>query len=377
MSADDDNKTHEPTAKRLAELRGKGTILRSKDLTSGLVFLTTIILLFYMLSDVKHCFEENFISCFTSFKDLIANPDLFGKFIKALAVKNFRMIFPVFLFAVLISLFSPFIFGGWNFTLNVLKFDILKFNPIEGLKKYFSIKNAMVNLGKSFLKSTFILGVMVLFIFFKKDSIFSLSSYTLSSAISNGFSIIEQFIVIISFTLLLLIAIDMIHHYVSYQKNVKMSSQEVKEESRSSEGNPEVKGRIKSKARALVKQLLAKTVPKANVVITNPTHYAVALRYDPDKDHAPKVIAKGKDFIAQQIRLIAIANGVPLYEAPSLARAIYYTANIDHEVNSGLYMAVAIVLSYVHQLKNYQMGSGKAPNYVREFELPEEFIFDE
>ena len=181
--------------------------------------------------------------------------------------------------------------------------------------------------------------------------------------------------ILTSFTVILLIIFDVFYQYAQFQNQSKMSDQELKDEYKDAEGSAEVKRKIRSSQFAMYRQRLSVSVPRANVIVTNPTHYAIALRYEANKDKAPKVVAKGKGPVAQQIRSLAIANGVPIYEAAPLARAIYHTTKLNTEIHPELYMSVAIVLSYVHQLKNYQMGIGKQPEYVEDLEIPKEFIF--
>ncbi len=156
-----------------------------------------------------------------------------------------------------------------------------------------------------------------------------------------------------------------------------MTDQEVRDEGKESEGNPEVKRKIRSTQLQRLRQRLQQAVPKSTVVITNPTHYAVALAYDSQRDNAPRIMARGCDLIAHEIRMLAVANAIPIYEAPVLARAIYHSGKVGREIHPGLYMAVAIVLSYVHQLKSFQVGVGAAPVPVYEFDIPTELIFKE
>jgi len=197
----------------------------------------------------------------------------------------------------------------------------------------------------------------------------------MAASINVGYSIIKSFIILLCITLIALMAFDVFYQYVQFQNQSKMTGQELKDEYKDTEGSVDVKRKIRSAQFALLRQRLAVSVPQANVVITNPTHYAIALKYDAKKDRAPKVVAKGKGPLAQQIRFLAIANAIPIYEAPPLARAIYHTSKVNTEIHPELYMSVAIVLSYVHQLKNYQMGAGKQPDFVEDLEIPKEFIY--
>ena len=164
-----------------------------------------------------------------------------------------------------------------------------------------------------------------------------------------------------------------IYSFFSYQKKIKMTTQEIKDERKNTEGSPEVKGKRRSMQLALARKNIQRTVPEASVIITNPTHYAVALKYIEGEDKAPKIIAKGIEHIAKEVRIIAIKNAIPIYEEPQLARAIYHTGKVGTYIKEDLYQAVAVVLAYVVQLKNYQQGVGDMPTKEHAIELPPEY----
>lgn len=369
-------KEHKPTGKRLGELHKKGTVMRSRDFAGGVLFIAAFMELYYFSSRFKLRLEDNFITAFKSIRYVLFNHDQIFHILSKMVVDNILLILPNLCSLVVIVLFTPVIFGGWNFTLHPLKFSFSKFNVVHNLMNMFSMK-MFVDIGKSMLKAFFIIGALIFFISHNQNSILNLMNLSSTNAINGGFTLIVEFLVVICILVMVIAGIDMGYTYYTYTKQIKMTTQEVKDESKDAEGSPMVKQKIRSKQYALLKQRLMKSVPRANVIVTNPTHYAIALRYDDSKDKAPKVIAKGKDLIAQQIRLIAISNAVPIYEAPLLARAIYFSTQIGYEIPPGLYKAVAIVLTYVQQLKNYQLGKGIVPQYVRDLEIPEELIYDE
>lgn len=377
METESQDKQHQASAKRLSEMRKKGSVPRSRDLTSSLVLIMAVMILVNMSSTFKGRLIENFSLSFGSINDVVSNNVELSYVIKKMAMDNFILLLPLFILLFAVVLASPFLFGGWNFTLEVLGFKFEKLNPLTNLQRIFSPTKALIEIFKSVLKAAFIISVLASFFYYKKAEIFSLINYPASVAIHGSYSLVSGFAIILCCSLIILALADVIYHYFQFQKDSKMSTQELRDEGKDAEGNVEVKRKIRSKQMALIKQRLSVLVPQATVIITNPTHYSVALRYDERKDTAPKVLAKGKDFSAQQIRQIAVANAIPIYEAPALARAIFHTTKIGFEIHPALYMAVALVLSYVHQLKNFQSGRGQQPKFVSDFEIPKEFIYHE
>jgi flagellar biosynthetic protein FlhB len=369
-------KQHEASSKRLSELRDRGQTLRSRDLTSGMVVMVAILSLVYLGENFKMIFEDNFIISFNEIKQVMTDNDFPGTTLNKLAKDNLFVLIPFFSMLLITAFLSPFVFGGWNFTLNVIKFNAGKLSPTSNLSNIFS-KRIFVELSKSLLKFALIISTLLLFASSKLGNIKLLLTVPLNTAMTASYGMTVNYIYVLCFAIIIIGSFDALYHYFDYQIRHKMTTQELKDEHKEAEGSVDVKRKIRSKQIALMKQRLHLTVPKATVIITNPTHYAIALRYDDKKDRAPKVVAKGKDLMAGQIRHLAIANGVPIYQAPVLARAIYHTSQIGSEIHPGLYMAVAIVLSYVHQLKNYQMGYGQIPNYISDLEVPKELVYDE
>lgn len=377
MADDQLDKKHDATGKRLEDLRKKGQVMRSRDLSGGLILIAGIILIIFMQKEFQVLVLENFKTSFSNIKDILLVQNFPGDYLKNIAVKSFMLLIPLFSGLLLVTLLSPFLFGGWNFTWNALEFKLEKFNIITNIQNLFSPKRIGSEIIKSLLKVSFVMGVFVYYFYGKKNDIHALTSLSAKSAIYSSGAIIQQFISTISIAIVFLMAFDMLYTYFQFHEKSKMSGQEVKDEHKNMEGNAEVKRKLKSAQFALLRQRLSQTVPQAHVIVTNPTHYAVALRYHDKKDKAPRVMAKGTDEIALQIRILAAANGIPIYQAPLLARAIYHSSKINQEISPELYMAVAIVLSYVNQLKNYQQGIGRLPTFVSDLEIPQEFIYDE
>ena len=374
---DAQDKQHKPSSKKLADLRKEGRTLRSRDLSGGLIFIVAIMMLSYMSASYEKDLLGNFTQSYSSIKQVVGDNDFLFIVLRKIVIKNFLLIAPLFA-ALLVTVFcAPIAFGGWNFSWQAVGIKFSKLNPITNLMNIFSPKRAAVEILKSVLKFTFIMGVLVNYFFLNKHEILILVNYPAKVAIASSYHLVVSFVTWMAGALIFVISFDLIQQFFQYQSQVKMSSQELKDEHKDAEGSGEVKRKMRSAQMQLLKQRMTQSVPKANVIITNPTHYSIALRYDERRDKAPKVVAKGKGALAKQIRNIAITNAIPIYEAPPLARAIYHTTKLNREVHPALYMAVAIVLSYVHQLKSFQMGIGSAPIKTNALEVPEEFIFNE
>lgn len=370
-------KEHEASGKRLAKLSEQGNVMRSKDFSGGLLFFVGLMILMFMSTSFKDRLEKNFFISFGGIKNVLDDNFNVTGFLASLIWVNFKLILPIFFFMMVTVICTPMLFGGWNFTIQPIKFNLNKLNPLNNIKNIFGFSRVIPEVIKSTLKAFIIMGVLFYFVFSNKNHIISLINYTPETAAIECYSVMTDFAFLLSYTIIFISSVDMAYTWFTYKSQTKMSTQELKDEAKEQEGTGLAKKRMHSMKMARLRHRISQTVPKANVVIVNPTHYSVAIRYDREKDNAPKLLAKGKGPIAQQIRTLAIANGIPIYEAPSLARAIFFTTKINHEIHPNLYMAVAIVLSYVHQLKNYQMGIGQLPNFVRDFEIPKEFIYDE
>ncbi len=241
--------------------------------------------------------------------------------------------------------------GGWNFTLEPLSFNLEKLNPVGGIKKIFNWQGA-VELFKSSAKFAVVAGVAAMLLDQRNREFLALEHEPLETGLAHAGHLYVWAFLSLSLSLTLIAAVDVPFQRWTYARRMRMTKQEVKDESRDMEGRPEIKGRIRKLQREMARRRMMQEVPKADVVVTNPTHYAVALRYDQRCMAAPRVVAKGTDLIALHIRRVAAAHGVPIFEAPPLARALHASTEIEREIPAALYLAVAQVLAYVYQLKS-------------------------
>jgi flagellar biosynthetic protein FlhB len=369
-------KKYDPSSKRLEELKRKGQVLRSRDLSGGILIMVSVTTLSSLSSFYQTQFKHNFIESFSEISTILRQQDYFLSLIKKLVINNCILLIPI-LIVVLISVFlSATLFGGWNFSLQPLAFNLEKLNPTANISSIFSART-LVEIIKSFAKFFLIFLFAFYFFYSHFNELTTLANLQIKPAILTSYALLFRFSWSLLISLIFIVGADMVHQYVQFINKNKMSLQELKDEQKDTDGNLESKRRQKSVQFALLKQRLSIVVPKATVIVTNPSHYAIALCYRDGKDKAPKIIAKGKDYLALQIRTIAANHGIPICPAPPLARAIYHTAKIGTEIHPELYMAVAVVLSYVHQLKNYQQGKTAFPQLTEELSIPERFIFND
>jgi flagellar biosynthetic protein FlhB len=262
--------------------------------------------------------------------------------------------------------------GGWSFSVEAMSFKAEKLNPVKGLKRIFAVRG-VVELLKALAKFVLIGAIGAGLLWHFLPELMGLGREAVDHGLAHAGNILSTSFIALSASLLLIAAIDVPFQLWDHAKNLKMTRQEVKDEHKNTEGRPEVKSRVRAMQRELAQRRMMEEIPKADVIITNPTHYAVALRYDIENMSAPIVVAKGVELIASQIRTVAVANNVPLYEAPPLARALYYSADINQEIPAGLYLAVAQILAYILQLKATARG-GPIPRRPDDVQVPDEFF---
>lgn len=241
-------------------------------------------------------------------------------------------------------------------------------NPMNGFKRMFGM-NALVELLKALGKFAFIGGLAVGALLMYKDEALHLDLELYPRNLFHAMDMLEWAFLLLTLGMIPIAAIDVPYQMYKHNKEMKMSKQEVKDERKNADGDPMVKGRIRRLQFQAAANRMMQEVPEADVIVTNPTHYSVALKYQEDGTRAPVVVAKGVDELAMHIRKIATAHDVPLVPSPMLARAIYYSTEVDHEIPHKLFMAVAQVLAYVFQLRAYKAGKGKRPKPLKK-DLP-------
>ena len=269
------------------------------------------------------------------------------------------------------ALFAPILIGGWAFSVETITPKLSKLNPIKGLKKVFSAKGLM-ELVKALAKFFLVASVALVVIWSNTDEYLQLGSMPVKPALVKAGELLTWAFLLVTIALMIISAIDVPFQIWDHKKQMKMTLQEVKDEMKDTDGKPEVKAKIRQTQREMAEARMMDAVPDADVVITNPTHFAIALKYDPENMRAPLVLARGADFVAVNIRRVARANEILLLESPPLARALYHTTDIGKEIPHGLYVAVAQVLAYVFQLREVQKNGGRKPTQP-ETEIPQEF----
>ena len=276
---------------------------------------------------------------------------------------------------VVAAIIAPLALGGWVFSWEALTPKLEKLDPIKGIPRLFALRG-LIELIKALLKFLLIFAVAVLLSKHFLNELVGLGAEPLEQSISHALNIIGNCFLVLSASLILIVMFDVPYQLWDHSKKLKMTLQEIKDEMKESEGSPEVKARQRRIQTDMAQNRMMAQVPKADVIVTNPSHYAVALKYDQNSNGAPKLVAKGVDLIAAQIRLLATGANVPLVASPPLARALYYSTAIDKEIPKELYLAVAQVLAYIYQLKIARENHWDEPLPPGNIKVPDEFKQD-
>src|SRR5262245_60987245 len=347
------DRTEQATPKRLEEARKRGQIPRSRDLNSAAVMLVGGAALYMLGEGIGGQLYALVRRGLTISRDQALDSAYLLPALGTAAAEGLRACAPVMGLILLAAILAPLALGGWSFSTEAIAPQFNRLDPLEGLKRSFSMRS-LVELGKALAKFALCAVVAVIVLWKDSPALLALGREPTAAAIGHAIKLSGQGLLSISAGLLLIAAVDVQYQLWQYEKQLKMSREEVREEYKESEGSPEIKGRIRQMQQQLARQRMMQDVPKADVIVTNPTHFAVALRYDDNKMRAPVVVAKGADHVAARIREIAAEAGVPIFEAPPLARVLYRNVDIGAAIPQSLYVAVAQVLSYVFQLRSYR-----------------------
>jgi flagellar biosynthetic protein FlhB len=368
-------RTEEATAKRKQESRDKGEIARSKELTTVLMMLVSGAGFFFLGSDLIAELMQILRSTLTIERSLIFDTNALPSLFLGVLQTAILAVTPLFLLLVITAIVAPMAMGGWTFSVKPLQPDLKKMDPIKGLGRVFSLKGLM-ELGKALAKFLLVGSMGYFLLKGHIEGFMSLGSESVEQGVSQlGSEIVWSFILLSSALIFVALA-DAPFQLWDHTRKQKMTRQEVKDEHKETDGNPEVKSKVRQAQQEISQRRMMQEVPKADVVITNPTHYAVALRYDQSRMGAPVVVALGADEVAGHIRRIAVANDVPLLSAPPLARSLYYNCELDAEIPAGLFLAVAQVLAYVYQLRHYEFNGGVAPVFDADVPIPDDLKRD-
>jgi len=372
---DGQDKTEEPTGKKLDDAKKKGQVARSRELNTMAVTLAGAISLVTMSSQFEDGLRGVMTNNFSLKREDLYEPMAMLHHLSDAIRDALWMLAPFFLILIVVAILASVSLGGLAFSTSAIAPKFNKLNPISGTKRVFSLKGLM-ELVKALLKFMLIASVTGGILWLSMRDLIGLSQMEIGPALVEVGSLVGSSFILLASTLILIALMDVPFQLWDHKRQMRMTRQEVRDEMKNTEGRPEVKGRIRSLQREMAQRRMMGEVPKADVVVTNPTHYAVALKYDQDSMAAPKVVAKGKELVAANIRKIAEENNVLLVESPMLARAIYFSTEIDHAIPAGLYLAVAKLLAYVFQLQIYRKDGGEIPLMPDDFPVPEEYQHD-
>ncbi len=368
-------KSEEPTAKRLKDSREKGDIARSKELTTTVVLLTAAMGLMIFGPGVgeglRRVMSHNFI---LDRQDLF-DPNVMFAHLSAAVIEMMWSLMALYGVIMLAAIVGPIALGGWNFSGKAMAPKFSRINPLSGLKRMFSA-NALVELIKAIAKFLVVGSLCVVILLQQQPELLSMGQEAIIPAMRHGLEVLGWAFLLMCSTMIFITVVDVPFQLHSHNKKLKMTLQEVKDEMKNTEGKPEVKGRIRQLQHEMSQRRMMSEVPQADVVITNPEHYSVALKYADGGAGAPILVAKGVDQMALKIREIALAHEVPILAAPPLARAIYHNTQLDQEIPEGLYVSVAQVLAYVYQLREYRARRGAKPGAPTDYPIPDDLRHD-
>ncbi|MDD5299493.1 MAG: flagellar biosynthesis protein FlhB [Gallionella sp.] len=373
MAEDSDlEKTEQPSQRRIDQAREKGQVARSRELSTFFVLLVGGGVLWFMGTSFTQHMVKSLRDGLTIDRDAAFNSGLMIPRLYDFAMDALITFSPLLFAVMLAALLSPLLLNGWLFSMEALQPQLSKMNPISGIARMFS-RTSLVELAKAIGKSILVGGIAAWVIWHNKDAVMALGTQSAAAAIPQMGHLIGACSMMIIGAMLLIVAIDVPFQLWDHNKKLMMTKEEVRQESKETEGDPMVKGRIRQLQREAARRRMMSAIPTADVVVTNPTHYAVALKYnDKNGTGAPVVVAKGSHLLALRIREIAEENHVPILEAPPLARALHKHTELGESIPEALYTAVAEVLAYVYQLRRYEKQGGARPQEPADLSVPVE-----
>lgn len=364
-------RTEQPTPKRLQEARDKGQVPRSRELTTLAVLLAGGSALISigpsMINGMGEIMRRGFVISRTTLFDNSAGVRMFGEAV----LEMIWVIAPFLIITIIAAVVAPIALGGWNFSGKALAFNWSKLDPVKGLGRMFSSRGG-IELLKALAKFVVVFGGGILLLSGLEDRFLALGVEPLEKGLVHAGYLLGWAFLLLSATLIVVVMVDVPFQLWDHSRQLKMTRQEIKDEMKETEGKPEVRGRIRRLQQAAAQRRMMADVPEADVIITNPEHYAIALKYEHGVMSVPRVVAKGADLVAAEIRRIGGESGVLQVAAPPLARAIYYSVEIGEEIPEGLFLAVARVLAYVFSWREWMHNrrTSEKPVPPRESELP-------
>jgi flagellar biosynthetic protein FlhB len=363
------DRTLEPSAKRLADARREGQVPRSRYLSHLMVLGTAVLGLSLVGTRLAQACHTVLVRGLSFDLAAASDPTRMGAQLAELTVDAAWATLPLLAALLASSLAAPLLIGGWNFAPGTVAPRFDRLNPVTGMQRFFSL-SALMDLGKVTLVAILLAIVGGYTIMSHMTDFAALSLQSLPAAVSSLSSLLLAAFMLLAGTLAVSAAIDVPYQITSYRSRLRMTVQEARQEDKESQGDPRIKQHVRRAQREMARKRMMAAVPKADVVVTNPTHFAVALKYLQARHRAPIVVAKGMGAVADRIREVAAENGVPNLEAPPLARALYRHVEIGAEIPAALYTAVAQVLAYVYQLKRYRDGQAQPPQEPGDIPIP-------
>lgn len=372
MSEESDLERTEPASqKKLDKAREEGQIPRSQELSTFVVLIGAGTGLWLMGGHLSRQLANLMNGGMKIPRSAVFDSSLLLERLLEQSLDALIALSPFFILMLVVALAAPMLLTGWLFTWKSLEPDFNRLNPMKGLGRMFSV-NSLVELTKALLKAVLIGAMSVWTIWHYKESVLSLIAAPVLAGSAHMGTLIAMSFLAVAGTMILIAAVDVPFKLWDHHRKLKMTKEEVRQESKETEGNPQVKSRIRSQQHAMARKRMMAEIPKADVIVTNPTHFAVALRYEEGKARAPRVVAKGAHLLALKIREIGEQHQVPLLQAPPLARALYHHTELGDEIPQALYNAVAEVLAYVYQLRRHQDHGERMPRKPENLPVPDE-----
>ena len=343
-------RTEEPSQRRLDEARKRGQVPRSRELTIFTTMIGGSATLVACGNSLSTQLSQMMRHALAIDPQRLRDTDGMMSSLGEACMSALIVLLPVFGTLIVLVLLSSVLLGGWNFSLEAMAPDFTRLSPLAGMKRLFGLRGAS-ELGKALLKCAVVGGVCAAIVSWTFRDVLALAHMEPRAAIGRGVELLGWSFVWLSASLALVALVDVPLQLYQFKQSLRMTRQELRDEAKESDGRPETKQRIRQLQQTMARRRMMHKVPTADVVIVNPTHFAVALKYDSDKMRAPRVLAKGVDLVAQNIRRIAEEHRVPVFESPKLARALYRSTDLNKEIPAGLYVAVAQVLSYIFRVR--------------------------
>jgi flagellar biosynthetic protein FlhB len=374
-SSDSGEKSEEPTAKKLTDARKKGQIARSKDLGTLFVLVGSACAMLLMGSSLATSMANMMRHLFSLNRQESMDVNALFKVINDGVFQIFAPLFWIFFIVMMAAFIGNILLGGMSFSWQAMAPKASKLSPLAGFKRMFGAQ-AAVELIKSILKFFVVFIVAFLLLSGLFEEILGLSREAIPNNFEHATTMLLWMFLVLALSIVIIVVIDAPYQVWNHNRQLKMTKQEVKDEHKSTEGSPEVKGRIRRTQYEMSQRRMMEDVPNSDVVITNPTHYSIALKYDAVEGGAPVLSAKGIDEMALHIRTIAKEHEIEIIQSPALARSLYYTAEVGDDIPEELFAAVAQVLAFIYQLNEHKKGRAKKPIPVaKELPIPEEFRY--